>query len=453
MFLSRNRLGHILLLTLSGTQLWAQTSGSGGSNPRNGRDNNPYSKYGMGELMNGNTPALKSMGGISSVWTSNYAINTENPATYAFFENKRAVFDIAAVGSSRTTHGAINGVPTSSTSGTATINHMAFAVPVSKRAGFTLGFRPYAHTYYSLQDSIGFGSNPPSPVGNAKKFYGGEGGMNFAFLGGAFRYKGLSIGANAGYLFGNVNNTTLFVPQNDSLIFRSQSSQYSTQTRTGGIYWKSGVLYETKLDSSMKLRIGGTFNVAQNIKQHYTEYHISQHRYTDTLIRDTAFFTDNVRGNVTMPMSYSIGIMLHSDNKWGIGIDYSATRWSDFSSSVNGAWGKNIASTSWRAAIGMEYTPDINDFRHILSRSMWRLGGYTGTEYITPLSSNLNYFGFTAGTSMPLRRFQSQVSYIHAGFDYRILGTTDNGLMKQNSLRFTLGVTMTARWFDRPKYQ
>jgi hypothetical protein len=145
--------------------------------------------------------------------------------------------------------------------------------------------------------------------------------------------------------------------------------------------------------------------------------------------------------------------MLLSENKWGIGVDYSATQWSDFNSSVNTAWNKGLASSTWRLGLGAEYTPDITDFRHVLSRSTWRIGGYMGTDYVQPTSTSLNYYGVTAGTSIPLRRFQTQLSYLHAAFDYNMLGTTSNGMIKQNSLRFTLGVTMTARWFDRPKYQ
>lgn len=438
----------VKLLTLficfaAGTGVSAQTTSSA-SNPLNGKENNPYTKYGLGELMNPNSTVLRGMADISSAYANAYRINSDNPASYSFLQ--RTTYEVGAYGVSRTVQGTIAGEQTSYKTGTATIAYMNFAVPVKNIGGFSFGFRPYSRVYYSLVDSLGASS---SPVLNAAKWYWGEGALQNAYIGGSAKYKGLSVGINVAYLFGTINRNATLVPKNDTSIDQSFRTDYSTYTRVGGINWKAGIQYETKLDSTHYIRIGGTLALSQGIKQHLNEYHITSYTFSDTIARDTSLNTQEAVDKMIMPTQYSIGIMIGRLNKWSVGLDYRATNWSQFNSKPDSSMNLGVGTSSYKMSIGSEYTPDINNTKNYFARATYRLGAYYGKDYLQIGSQTLPYYGITAGMSFPFRRSFSQ---LHIALDAGQLGTTQNGLMKQNYFRFTVGLSLNDLWFIKRKY-
>ncbi len=436
-----------VLLTVLCINVFAQTSGSG-SNPRNGHENNPYTKYGIGELRNGNNTVLKGMANITSAFVSPFQANTDNPASYSFL--KRTTFEVGANASSRNMQGNVDGSAISYKTGTASVGYMNLAVPVGKKGGFCFGFRPYSGVFYSLVDTIRTTTTPPSPIGDAIKSYNGEGALNDAFVGGSARFKGLSIGFNAGYIFGTIRHTAALIPIDQLTINNAFYSEFTNYTRIGGIHWKGGLMYEAKLDSTHVLRFGGTLTMNQKLTEHYKEYHVASYNYGDTVIRDTSLFIPEQKGKLTLPLSYSIGVMLARTGKWGLGIDYTATQWNLFNSELNTQMNAGIASSSYKISLGGEYIPDADNIKRYLSRATYRLGAYYGSDYLQLQSQNIPYYGVTAGFSLPFKRSLSQ---IHAAIDGGVLGTTNNGLMKQNYLRFSVGVSLNDLWFIKRKLE
>lgn len=438
----------LVLFVFSGNVIFAQTTAAG-SNPSNGRENNPYSKYGIGELVNGNNAVLRGMGNITSAYANPYKVNTDNPASYSFLE--RTTFEVGAVASTRTVHGLMNGVDQSYKTGTATLAYLNMAVPINKRGGLNFGFRPQTHVYYSLSDTMRTTSTPPSPIGDVERRYNGEGALNYAFLGGSARYKGLSLGFNAGYLFGTIRNSSYLAPFDTSSLYdNSFRAEFSNYSRIGGIQWKGGLQYETRLDSTHTLRFGGTVSMGQKVTQHFSEFHISSYYFGDTITRDTSVNINEQKGKITLPLSYSIGVMLARNNKWAIGIDYAATQWSDFKSDLSAGLTTGIAGSAYRLSAGGELTPDADNIKRYLSRATYRIGAYYGTDYLQLKGQALPYYGITAGVSLPFKRSLSQ---LHAAVDAGVLGTTNNGLNRHNYVRFTLGISMNDLWFVKRKYE
>lgn len=444
---SHNKSLLLVLLVALGNNVFGQTNAAG-SNPINGKENNPYSKYGLGELRNGNNAPLRGMGNTSTAYTNPYLVNTDNPASYSFLQ--RTTFELGAIAATRTINGTINGVDQKYKTGTATLSYLSLAFPAGKNGGLSLGFRPYAHSYYSLVDTVHTNSTPSSPIGSAIKSYSGEGALNYAFIGASRKYKGLSIGINAGYLFGTYRNSASLIPIDTLSTNSAFNSQFSSNTRLGGIQWKGGLLYEVKLDSSLVLRIGASASMSQKIKQHYNELHLIYYNFTDTFTRDTSYFVGDQKGNLTLPLSYSVGIMLAKTGKWGFGIDYAATQWSSFNSELNPQMNQGLAKASYKISAGGEYTPDATNIRRYLSRATYRLGAYYGSDYLQIQNNNLPYYGITAGLSLPFKRSLSQ---IHMAVDAGVLGTTENNLIKQNYIRFTIGASLNDLWFVKRKYE
>lgn len=447
MYLSRAKCLFVLLFLYPGISALAQTtatSGSNSSNPTNGHENDPYSKYGIGEMVNANNVMLKGMGSATSAYENPYYINSDNPASYASLQ--LTTFEMGLTASSRVITGNLNGVSTSYTTGTGSISYMQLGIPLSRKnnAGMCLGFKPISHVYYNLVDS-----SFNTPIGTVFNSNNGEGSLNYAYIGGAGRIKKLSFGANVGYMFGTIRKTTAVVPIDSAITNRAYIAQYTNFTRIGGIYWKAGAIYKTKIDSQLTLRIGGTLSIQQKITEHFDAFQISSYNFGDTNANDTTGRLVNAKGNLTMPTTFSIGVMLSKNDKWNLSVDYTSTMWSGFKSTPDTGMVYGIGNSSSRFSIGGELTPNINDIRTYSARMTYRFGLYFGSQNLNLNNTTLPVYGFTGGLSFPIKK---STSHLNTSIDIGRLGQTTNNLLQETYVRFSLGMTFNHIWFIQRKY-
>ncbi len=406
-------------------------------------ENNPYSKYGIGEMSNGNNAVLRGMGNITSAYKNAYILNSDNPASYSYLE--RTTFEVGGTASTRT----INGSGFNYRTGTATLSHLSLGFPVHKNAGISIGFKPYTQAYYFMADTIAYTTTPPSPIDSVMRIYQGSGGLNYAYFGAGAKYKGFSFGFNLGYMFGTIRRRTTAFPIDTQKINKAYTADFNDYLRFGGLHWKCGVMYETTLDSGYSLRLGGTFTLNQNLFERLNAYQVSSYDLRDTMINDTTYNSGERQGKLTLPMSFSIGAMLTHGTKWNVGIDFTTAQWSGFKSQPDTILRSGVGSSSYKLALGGEFTPDANSIRNYMARVTYRLGLYYGTDYLRLYNTVLPCYGVTAGASLPFRRSQSQ---IHMAVDIGRLGLTEKSLMEQTYIRFTLGVSINDKWFMKRKY-
>ena len=432
----------ILFFSLCNT-LKAQTLGT--SNHNSERENNPYSKYGIGELWNGNSTAIKAMSNITSAYNDPFIINADNPASYSSLV--LTTFEGGAIASRRTI---TNATGASYTTSTASLGYLCLGLPINKNAGLSFGLRPYSKTYYALVDTS------ITPVGQTMRSYAGDGGLSYAYLGAAYKFKGLSIGFNFGYLFGNYRNFTTVNGIDSLAINRAYEAQFAKYNRLGGIYWKGGFNYTHKFsDSQYVFTLGGTLSLGQNIKETVSSYRISIYNFGDTLVNDTnrAYSYADRTGKLKLPVSYSIGVMMSKNEKWGLGIDYTATNWAGYNSSPDSSWNYGIASQTYKLAIGGQFTPNSADLNNYFSRVTLRAGLYYGTDYVRLQNTTMSCYGFTLGGSFPYKRNVRTFSRLQASIDIGRMGTTANNLLQQSYVRFGLGLTFNEKWFIPRKYE
>ena len=429
------------LLLLCVLNVSAQTSNV--SNPTNGRENNPYSKYGIGELLNSNNASVRGMGNLSSTYANPYEVNSENPASFAFIQ--RTTFELGGTASIRT----LKASGLTYKTGTTTVSYLSLGFPVHKNAGISFGFKPYTHVYYNMVDTLNSTTNPVSPIGQIVRSYNGEGGLNTAYFGAGYKLKEFSIGVNMGYTFGTINSTAATVPIDTATYNGAFITEFNKNTRINGFNWKVGVMYEHKLDSQYTLRLGGTFAWMQSLTERYSAYEISTHSLGDTLLNIVTDSTVNKYGQLTLPMSFTVGAMLARNNKWGLGVDFAYTDWSGFKSTPNNLFDTGVGKSSYKISLGGEITPDVNNLRSYLSRVTYRLGFYYGVDYVKLYNTTLPCYGVTAGVSLPFKR---SLSRLNMAIDLGRLGTNTNNLIQQSYVRFTLGITISDRWFIPRKY-
>ena len=445
MYHSRVKPEGFLILVFLFISAWVSAQTGSVSNPLSGRENNPYSKFGLGELSSPNTAELNGMAGITSAYEDQFQLNPDNPASYAFL--RRSCMEGGAIASTRD----VSSSNLSYTTGTMMPGYFMLGVPVGKNGGLSFGIRPYSRSYFSLVDTI-FNS----PIGSAERSYGGQGSMNYAYFGGAAKYKGLSVGFNFGYLFGTLQSTTSLVPVDTLAINRAYTNVFSNYTGIGGVYWKLGMLYEHKIhDSEHLIRFGATYTLSQNLYETLNAYQTSIYYFGDTTVNDTISNKNQQTGKLKMPSSFSAGLSFARIDHWNLGIDYSATQWNQFNSQIDGAnagMNLNIGTGSQKMALGGEYTPIPVKMHKYISLMSYRAGIYYGKDYLTIDGHPLPMFGVTLGGSMHFKPTHFSWVNLHTSFDIGRVGTTQNNLIAQTYVRWTLAMSFSDKWFIPRKY-
>lgn len=396
---------------------------------KSNRENAPYSRFGIGEFRNGINPVMKGMGSISAAYSNPFSVNTDNPASYASI--LLTTYEGGLQGSRRTITSGSDKV----TAGMTTINHMNVGLPVGKHAGLTFGFKPVTHIYYRLHDS-----SYVNGYGDAVRTFAGDGSLNYAFIGAAGKYKGLSIGANFGYMFGTTLYSSLL--QSNDATQHVNDAFFGKGVKTGGVYWNAGAMYDAKLKSGKLIRFGGTFTLSQELDSKLDDVRLS----SNSGGTDTAYSNLGQKGKLTMPMMYSFGVQLVDSANWAIGIDFSGANWSQYKSFART---DSVGDMSYKIAVGGEYTPDPTSIRKYFSRVTYRAGFYYGQDYVMVRNTPINYYAVTFGFGLPFKKYTDR---INAAFEIGSRGAETNGLFRESFFKCTVGISLNSRWFIKRKY-
>lgn len=398
------------------------------------RENDPYSRYGVGQPRSGTSVAQRGSGSQTAAVAMPYSVNTDNPASYSAL--RLTTYEGAAEGSQRR----LVTPQATYTSGTATLSYLRLAFPVAKNVGIAIGLQPESRVYYNMQDT-----SFVSGLGRTVNQYSGFGGLNYGFIGAGAGYKGFRLGFNFGYLFGNISNaSSLQVLSYDSA--RTFGSEFTTNTRFGGLYYKLGAQYETPLNDKLGLRLGATTSLQQRLGA-TRDVSAASVRFISGggTISDTASRLSGDEGYYTLPLSYTAGAQVFG-TQWAAGADFSQTRWSEFRSFGTP---DSLNATSYRLSVGGEYTPSPSNLNSYFQRVTYRLGFYYGLDPVRLRNTDLNYYALTAGLSLPFKRTTDR---LHTAIEIGRRGTKNAGLIQENFVRFSVGLSLNDRWFVKRRY-
>ncbi|WP_286333550.1 hypothetical protein [Duncaniella freteri] len=188
------------------------------------QETSPYSKFGYGSLGDNATSTQRQMGGTGYAMHSGRQINAMNPASYASVDSLTFLFDIG-VDVTRYTRKDATGSQTDWGGG---IDYVTMLFPVSKTIGVSAGLVPFTSVGYA------FGST----IENGYSSHQGSGGINQLYLGaGITPVKGLRLGVNISYLFGNICNDVLATSSNGiSAVFEQMMEIQDYHLRFGAQY-------------------------------------------------------------------------------------------------------------------------------------------------------------------------------------------------------------------------
>ncbi|MCL2511646.1 MAG: outer membrane protein transport protein [Bacteroidales bacterium] len=403
----------------------------------------PYSRFGIGELAPQYNLRSSAMGGISQGIVGSAGINFANPASYAAFDSLSFLFDAAMTGSFNTLRSDVE----KDRSSTAAINYITMGMPVAKRCRIAFGLIPISSIGYNIYNIIEKEDLPKGgeSTGRQFNFFTGEGSFDKAFLGASFKVsKGVAIGLNVGYMFGNSNyvRTISF----DTLAVRT--TKITNKVYVNGLTLEPSIQYYLPLSNKDRMTFGATYNVQNSIKAE-NDFLVrsmiggdgnNQGSYPDTIDRDI------VKGNLKLPASFKIGFSYARPDKFLMGADFYWTNWSQYSMLGQ----EHNLSNTWGVSIGGEFTPNNKLSAKYFQRTVYRAGFKTQQSLFEFEGEKVNLYAFSFGMGLPLPRSKTMINLY---FEGGTKGKTTPPLIQDNYFKIGAGLSLHEMWFYKRQYK
>lgn len=428
------------------------------------QENSPYSRYGLGDLAPNRNVFTRGMGGISAGvfdYLSNYqgmgSTNFSNPAVLGNITN--TVFDIGAEADFRTLKSSNPVKKFTSANSLFSYVNLAFPVATEKMKkknigwGMNFGLRPVTKINYKIESAKRL-----TNIDSLYTLYEGTGGTNQAYFGTGLKIKGFSIGINGGYMFGNKDYSTKLQFVNDTVTYAKSNTQ--NKTSFGGLFLNAGIQYEAILNKDKKdelpkvLRFGVYGNLAQKLNA-------SSDNLNETFIYDpngatfrvdSVFDKKNIKGTIEYPSSFAAGVS-YQDAHWLVGADVEMATWDNYRYYGQ----KDLVQNNWTIRVGGQFYPAKQgaSVKKYFNFVRYRAGFYYGTDYIS-LNGSRPEYAFTAGAGFPLTSLQrinwfGEYVMLNTALEVGARGNKTNNV-KENMVRFSIGVAMNGRWFRKIKY-
>lgn len=438
------------------------------------QDNSPYSRFGIGDLVPKTNVVNRGMGGISAAYSDILTINYNNPASYSSFQafteakskkvqSGRAVLDVGINYDNRALQEPNNSAKFASNN--ISFSYLQIGVPLKQSWGLVFGLRHVSRVNYKIQSNTRL-VNPLPPfntIDSTATLYEGTGGTYRASVGTGIavfkktkhkQEEKLSVGVNAGYLFGNRDFSTRRVFINDTVEY--YKANYETRADYGNLYVDGGLQYRLPLDTQLSLTLGVAGALAQKLngRQDLLRQTFDYDVNGDTLQIDSVYLLANQKGQLQLPATFTVGFVLQknaSDNKgisWLIGVDYSIEKWSKYR-----YYGQpDNLSDKTELRVGGQIIPVPK--KGYLSNVVYRFGFFTGTDYVNASAGKTKYTGGTFGVALPVINrggLSQQFSVINLAFEYSKRGNNSSPL-KENIFRISAGFSLSDLWFGKRKY-
>lgn len=414
------------------------------------QENSPYSRYGLGDLVPSQNITNRAMGGIAAGYSDFQSINFVNPASLGNITN--TIFDLGAEADIRTLK-SLNPAK-KYTQSNSLFSYLQVGFPIASKKmikkhigwGVSVGLRPISRIDYKIEKQERI-----STIDSLTTLYEGTGGVTQAFIGTGFHTKHLNIGLDFGYMFGNKDFNTRLAFINDTVTYYKSNS--GTKTHFGGLFVTGGIQYQTELSAGTILRIGAYGTLQHNLKatQDITRETFQYDANGGTYRLDSIYDQSGISGTIQYPSSFGAGFS-YSGKQWLYGADFETANWSNYRYMGQA----DALRNNWTIRGGVQYYPakENTPSKKYFNFVKYRAGFYYGPDYIQPGASRPQY-AFTMGTGMPLTSLQRIRfgEYVLLNTALEIGGRGDkNSNVKENIVRFSIGLSMNARWFVKPKY-
>ena len=420
---SRYTLSLLLVITALAPALMAQTTTS------------PYSMYGYGLLRDRATSTQRQMGGIGYAMTGGRQINAMNPASYAAIDSLTFLWDIGAdVSMNWRSENSADGVSAKGHGVGGGLDYLSMQFPINRYFGASIGLVPYSSVGYSFGDKVVHGS-----LSNQ-----GSGGITQAYAGFAGKYRGLSLGFNISYDFGNViNDVYAYTADSHQTLF-----EHVMQVRDWDV--TIGAQYTVRTDKYSRLTLGATYTPKKTLrgKTWAAYWDITAESKADTV------GMSDIKGRYFRPNAVGVGINWQRNraSHFMVEADFSWQQWSKarYSALYDGKGNVVVDAQQFndrmRFALGGEYTPRLRG--NYLKRKTYRVGAHYTRDYVNIGGNSVREIGVACGFGLPTLEGKT---IINLGFEWYRRQAHPTALIKENYFNITLGLNFNELWFWQRK--
>ena len=406
--------------------------------------NSPYSQFGLGVLSEQTSGFNRGMNGVGLGFHEHNQVNYLNPASYSAIDSMTFIFDAGISG--QVSNFSENGVRKNAKN--ANFEYVVAGFRAARHVGVTLGIIPFTNVGYNYTSTAYTDQNNKEVY--YTNTYNGEGGIHQVFLGAGWQpVKGLSVGANLSYLWGNY---TKYIANSYS------NSYYNTLTRTYTAQVNSykidlGVQYTAQLSKHDWMTLGVTYSPGHGLGSTANMNIISTNSQTSTA--DTASFA--IDKALKLPDMYGVGVMYNHNNQLKVGVDFTLQKWGSlgyptFETNNNVATyslQKGIYSDRKKINAGLQYCYGERD-RRFLRRVQYRIGAsYATSYYKVNGAEGPKEYSVSAGFGIPIINSYNKRSYLNISGQW--VRNAATGLIKENVFRLNIGFTFNEDWFKKWK--
>ncbi len=412
-------------------------------NPSN-LTSSPYTRYGMGKLGNVGNVITRGMGGLSQGVRSNAYTNLYNPASLTAIDTLTMIFDLGL----EAQYGRYSENGQKASKWDAGFSYFSFHFPLWRNFAGSLSLTPYSMVGYE------YGTNDSIPIESQitandtmtyETYYGGTGGLSRAMASIAWmplntRTQSLSVGVNIGYIWGTVSNAGTFLINSGH-----GHSTFTWRTFTAnGMSIDLGVQYTRLLSPTRSFTVGATFSPKIDLD---IDAEIEKSNNSDTI----AYSLTDMR--MATPLKFGVGATFNFDRKWVFGADFSFENWKNVPGlSTNLQKIDDFYKNITKFAAGFEYRPAIID-QNYFKVCRYRAGISAKNSYIEVYGSQNWEYTVSAGVSFPVGQMSNRRSMLNLAIDYTHLAPSKSGLLSENYLGFSLGITFNEVMFFRNRLQ
>ncbi|MDC8003016.1 hypothetical protein POV27_03080 [Aureisphaera galaxeae] len=387
----------------------------------------PYSFFGVGSLKFKGTVENRAMGGLS-VFTDSIHLNLQNPASVSGL--RRVNYSIA--GSHQ--YNRLATEQDSQNATTTTLDYLAIGIPMGK-FGANFGLVPLTSTGYKLQNEVG---------GSLTQFEG-SGGLNKAFLAIGYQITSdLSIGIDANYNFGNIEN--IATNTQEGIEFGSQEINRSTLL---GFNFNFGAMYKTMVTEDLQMMASVTYTPETDLSSENERVVASIQELPNGAIRPLDIREIAVDdSDLTFPSQFSVGSGIGKPKKWFVGAEYTSQKTSNFTNRSFDL--PNVAfEDASQFSVGGFYIPNYNAFGNYFKRVVYRAGVRFDGTGINVNNESINEFGISFGMGLPIG---GRFSNLNLGFEFGQRGTKSAGLVQETFFTTFISLSLNDKWFEKRYY-
>ena len=393
--------------------------------------NSPYTRYGFGQLSTMELGANKGMGGVGIGLHNSNQINLLNPASYAAVDTLTFLLDIGM--SLHNTNFAEGGVKMNARN--TTFDYLAMQFRLMPKLGMTIGMTPFSNIGYNFSNSQTIRDDEDGEVITTNRYHG-SGGLRQVTAGlGWAPFKGLAVGANLSYLYGEIYH--YIYNQYTGAEVDTYTKQYQADITTYKIDF--GAQHLTTFGKN-KLVLGATYQLGHTIDDN--GYIINATSTSVNASYDTLQVT-----TFSIPASIGLGLSYTYDDRLTLAADYSMQQYS--TANFFGYKGTDYH----RASLGFEYIPE-RITRKLFRRARYRAGlHYATSHYLIGEHRGPTEYGASIGIGLPIMNGWNAKSIVNISGQAVHVRPNVPGMITENYLRLSIGLSFNESWFDKWKVQ